>query len=168
MIFIDNKYTKIYYQIIDRAKLEVRSKKDCYFENHHIIPRCMDGKETVLLTAREHFLCHWLLCKMVEGEKKYKIFHAFSSMSLNSRKLKRKYTSRQYEIMRKYLSVAASYKMLGQTAWNKGKKCSVETKEKMKFAKLGKSKTPEHKLAMSLAQKERRKNYIFLKQLTIP
>ena len=39
MIFIDNKYTKWYYTIIDNAKQRVNSVDD-YLENHHIIPDC--------------------------------------------------------------------------------------------------------------------------------
>lgn len=38
-----------------------------YTENHHIIPRCMKGKDDesnmIRLTLREHFLAHWLLWK---------------------------------------------------------------------------------------------------------
>ena len=74
-LFLDNKYTKWYFQIIDKAKSEnrVKSKRNdsnyVYYENHHIIPRCMKGdnseRNLVLLTAREHFICHWLLCKMI-------------------------------------------------------------------------------------------------------
>lgn len=39
-----------------------------YYENHHIIPRSLNGSNSsenlVLLTAREHFICHWLLVKI--------------------------------------------------------------------------------------------------------
>ena len=38
-----------------------------YFENHHIIPRSFGGSDDkdnlVLLTAKEHFICHFLLAK---------------------------------------------------------------------------------------------------------
>jgi hypothetical protein len=68
-------YIKIYNQIISRAKDQVddrlyKKKNGSYFEGHHIIPKCLGGtgnsrqyfhKNIVLLTAREHFLCHWLL-----------------------------------------------------------------------------------------------------------
>lgn len=57
-------YEKIYNQIIERAKLSNRIKsKENYFEKHHIIPKCLGGdnekENLVLLTAREHFICHW-------------------------------------------------------------------------------------------------------------
>jgi len=57
-------YQKIYDQIIDRAK---QRKLEGYKEKHHIIPKCLGGsnkKENLVeLTAREHFICHWLLCR---------------------------------------------------------------------------------------------------------
>lgn len=41
-----------------------------YYEKHHIIPHSLGGsdldKNLVLLTAREHYLCHWLLVKRNE------------------------------------------------------------------------------------------------------
>jgi len=69
MIFINNKYTKWYYQIIESAKT---TSPNGYTENHHIIPRCMNGSDNLInivsLTARQHFICHLLLTKMVDQE----------------------------------------------------------------------------------------------------
>lgn len=62
-------YKKVYDQIIQRAQKDSRAKsKNQYYENHHITPRCMEGGDDnlnlALLTAREHYLAHWLLCRM--------------------------------------------------------------------------------------------------------
>lgn len=64
-------HLRIYESIIANAKLENREKlaktseNYVYYENHHIIPRCVGGGEEkenkVLLTAKEHFVCHKLL-----------------------------------------------------------------------------------------------------------
>lgn len=58
-------YQKIYDSIIDNAKSENRKRGETYYENHHIIPRCLNGNNNkenlVLLTAKEHFVCHKLL-----------------------------------------------------------------------------------------------------------
>lgn len=64
-------YKKIYDQIIVRAKelhtarKSEKKQKLNYFEEHHVIPRCMGGDDSVenlvLLTGKEHFLCHVLL-----------------------------------------------------------------------------------------------------------
>jgi hypothetical protein len=85
-------YQRIYNQLILRAKteLEIRiSKKDSgeYFEGHHIIPRCLGGTgksnsirhdNIAILTAREHFLAHWLLHRIYPNNSK--IAHAFWQM----------------------------------------------------------------------------------------
>lgn len=74
MLFIDNKYTHIYYKIIERAKS--RTIFD-YKEKHHIIPKSLGGNNSkeniVALTAREHFICHLLLTKMTTGEARSKM-----------------------------------------------------------------------------------------------
>jgi hypothetical protein len=77
-------YSKIYYQIIEKARGEERIKScNTYFETHHIIPRCMgglnDNNNLVKLTAREHFICHKLLVKIYPTNKSLK--HAYWRMS---------------------------------------------------------------------------------------
>lgn len=86
MIFINNKYTKYYYLIINKAKSRINSPDD-YVENHHIIPKSFfksrsktgwlegdaDLDNTVDLTAREHMVCHVLLTKMVIGKGKTQV-----------------------------------------------------------------------------------------------
>jgi len=56
-----------YESIISRAKLR-DSKSLCYYETHHIKPKSEGGTDEignlVKLTAREHFLAHWLLYRM--------------------------------------------------------------------------------------------------------
>ncbi|MHB8123868.1 MAG: hypothetical protein ACYDG4_17230 [Desulfuromonadaceae bacterium] len=84
-------YRKIYGNIVKKAKAENRKKsKEIYYERHHIIPTFMfsssirnksgrnmghisgdpdSEKNMVLLTAREHFLCHLLLYKFLKGTR---------------------------------------------------------------------------------------------------
>jgi hypothetical protein len=68
---MDMDYIKIYTQIIDRAQ---NRNLDGYFELHHITPKCIGGKDIsenlVKLTAREHYICHKLLCKIYPQEDK--------------------------------------------------------------------------------------------------
>src|SRR6056297_1414304 len=78
-ISLDNKYSKIYDNLIKSRKSLDRKKTDnCYYENHHIIPRSLGGSNKksnmVLLTPREHCIAHLLLVRMYEGLAKYKIF----------------------------------------------------------------------------------------------
>lgn len=58
---------KIYDSIIKRSLKRGLNKKklDGYFEKHHIVPKCVGGKDEnsnyVLLTAKEHYICHMIL-----------------------------------------------------------------------------------------------------------
>jgi hypothetical protein len=51
-----------------------------YFERHHILPKCMGGKDTygnlIYLSARCHLLAHWLLMKASPEIKGLKIAYA--------------------------------------------------------------------------------------------
>lgn len=82
MSLIDNRYAKWYYTIIENAKPR---QNDGYVEKHHIIPRCIGGSDTedniVLLTYREHYLCHWLLTKFSTGRTYRKMCTALGVMS---------------------------------------------------------------------------------------
>jgi hypothetical protein len=79
MIFIANKYTRIYFSIIEKAKLRVLPKTE-YKETHHIVPRSLGGSNEVDnlvdLTYTEHRLCHKLLVKMTTGIDKSKMSYA--------------------------------------------------------------------------------------------
>ena len=69
MIFIDNKYTKWYYNIINNAF--ARTNNTTYTESHHIIPKSLGGSNNpdnlINLTAKEHYICHRLLPRMLVG-----------------------------------------------------------------------------------------------------
>jgi hypothetical protein len=115
-MYLDNKYTKWYYNIIEAAKLRLPLTEDA--ENHHIIPESffihrtrkgptgwLEGdpnspKNKVKLTCREHILCHMLLVKMTTGLAKKKMVHGLWMMSrakINRKRL----TARQYAFARK-------------------------------------------------------------------
>jgi len=96
-------HQKIYNEIIERAKAENRKRLKktnlnyIYYENHHIIPKCVGGSNDkdnlVLLTPREHYICHKLLIYIYRGN--YKIYRAFHRMSC-SKKINYKISSRDY------------------------------------------------------------------------
>jgi len=93
-------YQKTYNQIIERAKIR---QLEGYKEKHHILPKCMDGtndKENIAeLTAREHFLCHMLLCEIYPLN--HKLMWALWLMAIGKQKHKNtnpyKVSSREYE-----------------------------------------------------------------------
>lgn len=83
MIFIQNKYTSWYNQIIESAKLR-KLPATVYSEVHHIMPRSLNGSNhqtnLVTLTAREHYICHKLLVKMTSGRHRQRMSHAYWAM----------------------------------------------------------------------------------------
>lgn len=157
-MFLTNKYTKWYYNII--ANAGNRIVVDQYVEKHHIIPKSMGGSNInsnlAKLTAREHFICHVLLTKMTTGLDKKKMLHAvwcFVRSSKNQQRIK--ISSRQYEKIREELSRTLSATRKGM---NRGKLVSAETRNKLSLASKGKPKSNETKEKMKLAWTTRDRN----------
>jgi hypothetical protein len=96
-IFKNNKYRVWYYRIIEQASAEQRSRKNMSLERHHIIPKSCGGSNLptnlVMLTPREHFVCHLLLVKMVNGRDVYKMVAALVRFG-------KKISSHEYNLMR--------------------------------------------------------------------
>ena len=110
-------HLKIYEDIIKRAQNENRqrvsstNKDHQYYEEHHILPRCLGGLDVkenlVLLTLREHFLCHKLLVYIYS--KTPGIILAFRFMS--NFLLKYNVSSRDYQYAKElYRALPASEK----------------------------------------------------------
>ena len=136
-MFNNSKYTKIYYQIVKKAKERTTIN---YTEKHHIIPCSLTGSNKkdniVALTAREHFICHWLLTKMLSNSpEQKKLYHAFSALAMVSSNQQRTITSKQYQI----LSKASKIVLKGNTH-NKGKVRTSEANEKQRRTMLEKYK----------------------------
>ncbi len=99
------KYQCWYDALIKRARGRAL---DCYKETHHILPRSMggtdDGANLVDLTYREHFLAHWLLTKITDGNARRKMISALNCMimPLNGRAV----SGWQYEIVKRALKDA--------------------------------------------------------------
>lgn len=72
-------YEKHYCNLIDKHG-SVSRPVSGYFERHHILPKCMGGKDKysnlIYLDARNHLLAHWLLMKAFPGIKGLKIAYA--------------------------------------------------------------------------------------------
>ena len=135
MIFIDNKYTRWYYNIVNAAVS--RTSFTDYTEKHHVIPKSLGGTNSasnlVRLTAKEHFVCHRLLTKMVcEDKAKIKMHNAVFQMTVKSSNQERyKITARTYEVLKRNKSAA----MMGNT--HGARPMSEETKRKISEAKKG-------------------------------
>lgn len=115
-------YFNIYNNIIEKARSENRNRESEYYENHHIYPKCFckddldylakDKRNLVLLTAKEHFIAHWILSKVfTEGKEKFQMLNAFSRMIYNGNEYQdRNYriTSRTYNELKKKLGIEMS------------------------------------------------------------
>jgi hypothetical protein len=138
-------YEKIYNQIVERAKNRVL---DCYTESHHIIPRCMGGgdeKENLVnLTAREHFISHWLLHLIYPNSIKLKFAFVMMCNIKNVKQYRYTPSSKVFEYAR--ICMLEINKQIGI---NKiGKKYP-----KLSEAKRGYKFSNDSKLKMSISQK---------------
>lgn len=149
-MFEPNKYTTWYFSIISNRLSNPLTQN--YIEKHHIIPKSLGGsnkiENIVSLTYREHFLCHWLLTKMVNGIYKQKMIYALWRMTQCNKKVRRIVSSFQYDIARKSFSSSRKGKTYDQIY---GTKKSLEMKQKLSIAHKGmkkpNSKIPkDHKL----------------------
>ena len=85
-------YMRVYNSIIEGAK---ERNIEGYVERHHIIPRFIrETDETIKLTAREHYICHWLLARHYDTPKAW---YAFNCMQMVGKKQKRYITARGYQ-----------------------------------------------------------------------
>jgi len=135
--FINNKYTKIYYQIVSKATSRSLDAS-IYSEKHHVIPRSLggidDNTNIVVLTAREHFICHWLLTKMTSDDDKKKMVYAHWRMVNTKNSNRYNVTSKIYEFAK-----------LEFDKLNRGRIVSDVTRQKQKAPK-----SQEHKEKLKL------------------
>lgn len=131
-------YSEIYDKIINRAKIRTL---DGYFENHHIIPKCLGGtnckSNLVKLTPEEHYLVHQLLVKMHPGNKK--LVYAVAIMCQSNDRMIR--SNKLYGWIRRALS---------ETRRNVPK--TEEHKQKLREANIGKILSEETCAKMSKAR----------------
>lgn len=169
-------YFKIYSSLVRRAFHSKRKRDDDnYYEGHHVKPDCFGGTRIVLLTAREHYIAHFLLYKHFKlygnTNKRIKMARAWNAMTFSSSDNIERYTSRTFE----YARIAFNESMKGDNHPNYGKSTSQETldkiantmknkpqceidtmKEKQRQAKLGSKWSVEHR---ENALSGRRKHY---------
>ena len=141
-------YEKIYNEIIIRALNSNRSKNNGYFEKHHIVPKSLGGsnkiENLVLLTAREHFICHALLVEI--HRKDYnsfcKMLHAFVLMKGENNNQCRYINSKLYEKIKKEYSEIRQKNITGI-------KLSKEHKNNISKAMIGRVMSDETKKKLS-------------------
>jgi hypothetical protein len=140
-------YNKIYNDLMFSRLLlkpeRIKEKRNgTYFEGHHIIPKCKGGTGTssrpknnsniVLLTAREHFLSHWLLWR-IYGDRQMAL--AFHKMLSTTDKTKRITSSRGYEEAREAFRITNIGNQYG-----KGKTRIITDAQKQRHSEIMKGK----------------------------
>lgn len=145
-MFKENKYSKIYTMITDRAKTRIL---DSYKEKHHIHPQSLGGpskkENLVWLTAREHFICHWLLVKMTDGEARSKMVYALQGMKASNKYQDRYHTKITAKVYAKYREEHAknhSTRMKGRKAWNKGG-ADLTDEQRKRISDAAKNRAPK-------------------------
>lgn len=140
-------YNKIYNDLMFSRLLlkseRIKEKQNGgYFEGHHIIPKCKGGTGTstrpknnpniVLLTAREHFLSHWLLWRIYGDRQTSLAFHKMLSTTNNTKRIT---CSRGYEEAREAFRITN----LGNQ-YGKGKTKVVTEEQKQNHSKIMKGR----------------------------
>jgi hypothetical protein len=135
-------YRRTYSNIIKKAKSEnrIKLKKDdsnyCYYERHHILPKSLfplwgqrnNKRNTVLLSAREHFFCHQLLDKIYPSNKMFLSLWILANDGRNNYCVK---SSKEYEKLKIRNSKSYSEKLKK----NHHLKNGVSEKTKLKISK---------------------------------
>lgn len=169
--FAENKYTKWYFSIIDKAKkrnlslsknqVQKIQKTFGYTEVHHIIPRSIGGSNhknnLIRLLAKEHYICHLLLTKMAaDSVTKKKMVTAYIIMSgknsKSARIVYRRLNSRLYAKIREEYSQYQSVKQTGRIV-------SSETKKKLSESRKGIPLSGETKEKLSKIFSGRKRPY---------
>lgn len=160
-MYLQNKYSRIYFLIIERAKLRTLSP-EVYVERHHIIPKSLGGDNTkfnlVSLTAREHFICHLILPRMTTGVHKQKMTFAAWALTMKKDITDKKISNRTYQKLKEERAKLLRGKPMSEKQRlnlikvNTGKPCSEEKKAKIREARKLQITTEETKIKMSKAR----------------
>jgi hypothetical protein len=156
--FLDNKYTNWYLKIVSKES------NDTYTETHHIFPKSLFPKyekckwNLVKLSARQHFIVHVLLVKMLDSkDEQRKMSWAVQRLKGN----KKYFNSRLYEIIRKKLAEVGQSeeqkKKVLMTKLSQNLKLTEETKRKIANSIKGIVRGPmseEHKQKMIESKKK--------------
>jgi len=153
-------YLKIYTDLINKRLKEPASFNK---EKHHIIPKSIQNRDVVInllsnyninqlanLYYKEHYIAHCLLVKIFKNIDKYsyeKMLFAWSRMCTNNNKKHHLFKSNYCRLLS-----GKNNPMYGKIGANKGKKFSIEHRNKISLALKNKPKSETHRRAGALAR----------------
>jgi len=151
-------YSKIYDQLINDAIANPKSDK--YKETHHIIPKCMGGLDIknnlVKLTARQHFLAHWLLYKIYKTSALVYAWHSMCRIGPGQEC--RKINSHMFQYCKKQRSAILSATSKGKDNHFYGKTHTDEVKSKLselqRKLKTWENRSETHSRNLLISQKK--------------
>jgi hypothetical protein len=172
LTFLANKHSKCYYNIVsnalqaNRKKLPKNNKNFVYYESHHIIPKSirlefkdlkLNPWNKVLLTPKEHFICHLLLTKMLTGTDKNKMVYALWGMTNQASKYQgKRFKSNMYATYKIKMQESLSSDRKGKSLVDLyGEERAAEIKKNMQTRKTRGPNSVEETLAASQRMKER-------------
>ena len=126
-----------------------------YSEKHHIVPKCVDEslikekENIIILSGREHFVAHKLLCNCFNGVLNQKMWFALNQMKNGLSKENYELSEAEYELLRKEFAKAAKEYRI-----NNPYRHSQESREKIKNAKKNISAETRAKMSASAKGKK--------------
>ena len=125
----------------NRKKLKKTNKDYVYYENHHIIPRCMGGtndkENLVLLTAKEHYMIHKLLTIIYPSNRSFG-YTLIRMMYGNGFDKKMRFSSKEYAYAKELRGKQGMSEEAKQKMSKAKRQMSDETKQKMSNSRKGK------------------------------
>lgn len=171
-------YKDVYNKLCSNAKSENRLKgKGVYYEAHHIIPECLGGDglvsqykwhpNIVLLTDKEHFLAHRLLCKIHPNNKDLRFaWWAMCNQEAPNQQRVYRPSARAYSEAKKLFIESFSgenhplfgkgYLQAGEKNPAFGKPQSEELRERKRISSTKSWENPDLRAAQSARQKGRK------------
>lgn len=146
-------YEKIYYDLMNKRKVNKLTKNSQYCERHHIIPKSLGGSNSsnnlVNLTPKEHFIAHRFLerftrIKYGKNSKEYKSMAQALWFMIHDKKYPMiKMTSKEYAAIRTRYALSISGKnnrwfgITGSASKSYGRKHSKESNKANSIAHIG-------------------------------
>jgi hypothetical protein len=183
-------YKEVYDRICSKAKSENRVKgKGVYYEAHHIIPKSHGGDglvsqykwhpNVVLLTAKEHFLAHRLLCRVFPKSLSLrKAWWAMCNQKAPNQERIYKPSARAFEEARigfveshtgeNHPLYGKGYLQAGEKNPAFGKPQSSELRERKRISSTKTWENPELRAAQSLRSKGRKHSQETLEKMKQP